>query len=221
MTIRLIGDVHGHFQRYKTIIKNGPPSIQVGDMGVGFRNWPHGEYSANPPYDLMVASDARFIRGNHDNPAVCSSHTQCIADGSVESGVMFVGGGYSIDRDRRIEGYSWWPDEELSHPELGDLVDAYKSNPPRVMITHECPADLGYVLALQGGFANSYKPSRTSQAFQSMWSSHAPELWVFGHYHTSFDQVGGGTRFVCLAELEYRDDLISANEMPTSFKKAA
>jgi hypothetical protein len=43
-----------------------------------------------------------------------------------------------------------------------------------------------------------------------MWSAHAPDLWIFGHYHASFDHVlhGGreaGTRFISLAELEYRD----------------
>lgn len=223
MTIRLIGDVHGKFSQYKTIIRNGPPSIQVGDMGVGFRHWPHGESQANPPYDLMVANDARFIRGNHDNPAVCGRHTQCISDGSIECGIMFVGGGLSIDRAYRTEGYSWWPDEELSIQELNDIVDLYMEAKPRAMITHDCPEDVALELARLAYGYNGDKlnfQSRTRQALQSMWSAHSPELWVFGHWHRSFDNVMNGTRFVCLAELEYRDDLISADEMPTALKLA-
>lgn len=227
MTIRLIGDVHGKFAQYKTIIKNGPSSIQVGDMGVGFRrtldgiNGNAGEFSANPPYDLMAARDARFIRGNHDNPAVCDSHTQCISDGSIECGVMFVGGAQSVDRSWRTEGYDWWPDEELSVAELNDMVDLYIEAKPRVMITHDCPEEVAEAMEAHSGRKKLDFKSRTRQAFQAMWSAHSPELWVYGHWHYSFDHVLRGTRFVCLAELEYRDDLISADEMPSSWKSAA
>lgn len=35
MLTRFIGDVHGKYPQYKLLIKDGPPSIQVGDMGVG------------------------------------------------------------------------------------------------------------------------------------------------------------------------------------------
>ena len=73
--IKFIGDVHGKYGRYETILKNSDlPTIQVGDMGVGFF---HRDYEgtlrpfANPPYDKMVAGNHRFIRGNHDNPYVC------------------------------------------------------------------------------------------------------------------------------------------------------
>jgi hypothetical protein len=47
--------------------------------------------------------------------------------------------------------------------------------------------------------------SQTRQAFQSMFKLRQPGLWIFGHWHASFDRVLDGTRFICLAELEYRD----------------
>lgn len=37
--MRFIGDVHGKFKSYKTLIKDIPMSIQVGDMGVGFKKY--------------------------------------------------------------------------------------------------------------------------------------------------------------------------------------
>lgn len=205
---RLIGDVHGKYGPYKQILKKSPyPTIQVGDMGGGFRKWPHGEPSTNPPYDSMEKGDHRFIRGNHDNPAWCSSHSQWIPDGNVESGVMFIGGGLSIDKVYRVEGFSWWPDEELSTEELNHLVDCYIETKPRAMITHECPEEIAAEMErlAQRGKLDPHFASRTRQAFQSMWSAHSPELWVFGHWHRSFDQILNGTRFVCLAELEYKD----------------
>lgn len=211
--MRLIGDVHGKYDRYKRIIKDGPPSIQVGDMGVGFRRTQGpraGEFTQNPPHACMVEHQARFIRGNHDNPAECYKHSQFITDGHVGNDVMFIGGAISIDKEFRQEGYSWWPNEELSITELNGLVDRYVHVKPRVMITHDCPNELGELLLSQyiaGGPMAKLK-SRTSQAFQSMWSAHSPELWVFGHYHHSFDHTLRGTRFVCLNELEHRDDLL-------------
>ena len=209
--MRLIGDVHGKFDRYKKIIKDCPASIQVGDMGVGFRRTqgPNaGELYTNPPHYAMVRGDHRFIRGNHDNPAECEKHSQWIMDGSIESGVMFIGGAVSIDKQYRIEGYSWWPEEELSITELNDLVDVYVRVKPRVMVTHDCPMEVGEEILRSAYNSRDKLQSRTCQALQAMWSAHSPELWCFGHWHVSFDHVLRGTRFVCLNELEYRDDLL-------------
>ena len=123
-------------------------------------------------------------------------------------GVMFVGGALSIDKQFRQEGFSWWPDEELSVGELMLLTDRYIGERPRAMITHECPEDIALFEMARLSGSTKLDPrfaSRTRQAFQSMWSAHSPELWVFGHWHRSFDQVCNGTRFICLAELEPLD----------------
>lgn len=61
-TIRFIGDVHGKYDRYKKIIQDAPGSIQLGDLGVGFRRigGPQaGDFYSNPPHYAMV-------RGNFD-----------------------------------------------------------------------------------------------------------------------------------------------------------
>jgi len=202
-----IGDVHGKYKRYKGILRSSSgPTIQMGDMGVGFRKFPHGEEGGNPPYYLMEPGGHRFIRGNHDNPGACRKHSQWIEDGHVEQGMMFIGGATSIDRAMRIEGYSWWPDEECSTEQLYALTDKFVETKPRVMVTHDCPQDVAVEL-----FGLHYKQdlepggTRTRQAFQSMWSAHSPKLWVFGHWHQSRDIEIRGTRFVCLEELEARD----------------
>lgn len=207
--IRFIGDVHGKYGRYKTILADSPyPTIQVGDMGVGFRRWPHGEPSANPPFDQMKAGDHRFIRGNHDNPDVCRRHPQCIADGTVQDDVMFVGGALSIDASMRYEDFSWWRDEELSYPELMAIIELFAVARPRIMVTHECPEliaemIIGRIPDLRGGRIKMDPrfASRTRVAFQNMFEMHQPEIWIFGHYHVWFDENINGTRFVCIPEL--------------------
>lgn len=129
--MRLIGDVHGKYRQYHRLIQSCDSSIQVGDMGVGFRYhgqraMAHGNPCANPSHQKMVRHNARFIRGNHDNPTVCRNHSQWIKDGTIETinnlKFMFICGATSIDVHHRIESYSWWPDEELSVPELHHIL---------------------------------------------------------------------------------------------------
>lgn len=210
--IRLIGDVHGKFRRYSTILDNSPyPTIQIGDMGVGFR-WTQGprtgELQGGPPYDKMVAGGHRFIRGNHDNPSYAARHTQYIADGTVEGNMMFVGGALSIDKQWRTEDYSWWPDEELSEDELLAMLAIYHRNHPEIMVTHDCPESIATMIVQTipcvGNGDTKLDPrfaSRTREAFDFMLGHHRPKLWIFGHWHVSFDYLHQGTRFICLPEL--------------------
>jgi predicted phosphodiesterase len=71
------------------------------------------------------------------------------------------------------------------------------------MVTHDCPETVADHLFGLTGKLNI--PSRTRQAFDSMWEAHKPEIWIFGHWHQSRDQNIMGTRFVCLAELEAKE----------------
>lgn len=199
--MKVIGDVHGKYKQYKNLIRQHSGTIQVGDLGLGFRRYPHGDWTQNPPYDEMVAAGATFIRGNHDNPSVCRNHTQWIPDGLVKNDVMFVGGALSIDWQYRIEGYSWWADEQLSQSEFNLVVDTYCVIKPRVMITHDCP--LSIIPLIHSHHFNDN--SRTQQALQMMFEAHQPDLWIHGHHHISMDHVVEGTRFVCLAELEMKE----------------
>lgn len=205
MFYRFIGDVHGKFRQYEKIISDAksPPSIQVGDLGIGFKRL-IGEvvhYSSNPSFDKMTLYNARFIRGNHDNPEVCQRHACYIPDGTIIKNMMFIGGAFSIDRSLRTEGLDWWADEELSIEKLNRLVDVYEKEKPEVMVTHECPESVSNLLVSKKWDISS----RTRQAFESMFYKHKPKLWIFGHWHVSFDYIMEGTRFICLDELEYKD----------------
>lgn len=209
---RLIGDVHGKYKQYKKIIAERPNTIQVGDMGVGFRHTQgprEGQFQQNPPHYAMCAGYHRFIRGNHDNPAECKKHSQWISDGHVEDDIMFVGGADSIDKQWRIKDYTYWEDEELSTEEFINIKKVYEFAKPRAMITHTAPTEAtSTLLARVMGEERIGTPTRSEDEFQQLLAIHRPELWVFGHWHHSFDWTIDGTRYVCLAELEYRDDLI-------------
>lgn len=211
--VRFIGDVHGKFGRYKTLLADSPyPTIQVGDMGLGFRNRATGAWSSNPPYDQMAAGGHLFIRGNHDSPGACARHSQWIKDGTVVDDMMFIGGALSIDKEYRTEGFSWWADEELPQQRLDALVHECAIVKPKIMVTHECPESIAEIIVgripdLRGGRIklDPRFASRTRVAFQEMFEAHQPKLWIFGHWHVPLDEAVAGTRFICLPELAFID----------------
>jgi predicted phosphodiesterase len=196
MKMTFIGDIHGKWDRYIDIIDTLDNSIQVGDFGVGFQN----EIPLNSFEEKMKKGNHRFIRGNHDNPAECYRHPQWIPDGSYDSenGIFYMGGALSIDRGRRIRDVNWWENEELSTYELGQCIDEYVATKPRIVVTHDCPE----TVALESFSWYYGEQTRTKQALQHMFEFHQPEIWIFGHWHSSLDYVKNGTRFICLNELE-------------------
>ena len=74
-TCRVIGDVHGNIAEYLAICSECDRSVQLGDMGLGFK----GVYL---PSDEVM--NHKFIRGNHDDPAACREHPYFIKDGNVQ-----------------------------------------------------------------------------------------------------------------------------------------
>jgi hypothetical protein len=212
---RIIGDIHGKIYDYRSYalvagvkdrqIVEPERSIQVGDFGIGFFSafWHENEIEwqkKNPQH--------RFIRGNHDDPEKCKSMPGYIEDGTVENGVMFVGGAWSIDKNWRTPGVDWWEGEELSYERLETMIDIYRDCKPRVMITHDCPTSVAYEMFLSKGLGlgdSTQIKTRTGEALQAMFEIHQPEFWVFGHWHNTSKQVINGTTFQCLGELDYID----------------
>lgn len=189
-----IGDIHGEWEYYLNLVKNitHTPTIQVGDFGIGFPGYP------DPP---VAAENHWFIRGNHDNPEVCRKHPRCLGDYGYRKDwdLFYVAGAESIDKNMRVEGVSWWRDEELDYTTLnGKVLSLYEETKPRIVVTHTCPIGLrGQVLPVwvnDGG----HGPSVTERALQAMFEIHQPDLWMFGHWHRHMDFPLFGTRFICL-----------------------
>ena len=184
-----IGDIHGEFARYKAIINQRPNSIQLGDMGVGFPDYDPSQF---PEFYYH-----RFIRGNHDNPEVCRKHPNYLGDyGFIpQHSIYYVSGAWSIDKNLRIPGLSWWEEEELSYKQFLDVIKQYKEVEPKIVISHDCPLSV-----MKSMFDLQPYPSRTGQAFNSMLEEHKPKFWVFAHHHVPAVRVKhiDGTTFVCL-----------------------
>lgn len=205
-----IGDVHGKTGQYQKIIRQkylDTPTIQLGDMGIGF-----------PETGLhKMADHHKWFRGNHDNPAKCRKTHNYMGDYGYDwqRDIFWLAGAFSIDREWRVAGVSWWPDEELSYNELSMAIDLYGQVQPKFVVSHEAPARAGRAMldTLMGPYFSAKAEccmSRTSEALQQMFQLHQPKEWVFGHYHVNRSFYVGDypTKFTCVAELaQYRLEL--------------
>ena len=205
-SIRFIGDVHGNWKKYKKIINECDTSIQVGDFGVGFVSKITEQVHSNPPYDSMKKGDHRFIRGNHDNPSVCKKHPFWIPDGTmVHDKIFCIGGAKSIDAHYRTEGYNWWVNEELSYKEFLIVCDVYEKLKPSIIVAHEMPESLTYIVCSKCNKTKYDDPSITRQFLDNMLEIHKPDLFIHGHWHVNHHTIHKGVEYIGLGELEHID----------------
>lgn len=194
----IVGDIHGKYDAYRKLLRRyrGQPSVQIGDFGIGFPG-------DGPLPDFP--EDARFLRGNHDNPAAAYGSRHYLGDfGAVRIdgySVFYLSGARSSDRDLRVEGKDWWPGEELTLDDLDEAVRLYEATKPEIMLSHDGP-DVATSEIMRTKLVHKGRlPSRTAQALNAMYDAHPPERWIFGHWHTRWRLKIGRTDFRCLPEL--------------------
>ena len=77
-----------------------------------------------------------------------------------------------------------WLEKALSLPVAG----------PTVVVTHTAPSSRSIATRYEGSVLNGAFVNDLDYLFEFDW---APDLWVHGHVHQSFDYRFGGTRVVC------------------------
>ncbi|MFD6817728.1 metallophosphoesterase [Microbacterium sp. NPDC060132] len=102
--------------------------------------------------------------------------------------VLSLGGAASVDRDSRIEGLTWWPDEAITDEHVAEAI---AGGPADLMLTHEGPAGTPVLPVRELLRTNPHhfpeaalKASSTSRARVSeVWDAVRPELLAHGHMH--------------------------------------
>lgn len=100
-----------------------------------------------------------------------------------------VGGAFSIDKEGRTPGYSWFPEETPTQDEIDLAVNA---GPADILITHDFP-DLGYQLPSAYEVSESFE--RSSRAVREQLAEVVkaidPALVVHGHWHWRYTKKVG------------------------------
>ena len=185
MRVKLLGDIHGRVEVAKDAIGD-IPVIQVGDFGLK-----HAWYQTLH----MTKKQLMVVGGNHDDYDYYEISPVALGDFGLIPGcknTFYIRGGVSIDRAMRIEGESWWPQEELNYSRTNDMLDIYEKLKPEVVISHEGPLSATY--SMFGRFMSNW----TAKALQEALKIHRPKRWYFGHHHISMSKQLSETEFRCL-----------------------
>lgn len=212
--IRIISDTHGKNKEYYKLLKDCNYSIQLGDCGFD-----------NSFLAKIDANKHRLILGNHNNFDDIENWPHFIPHGAGpwnHGGLDFfyVSGAFSIDWKLRKMKYftgewpvTWWEEEQLTVPELEIACTIYERTKPDTVITHDCPRSIANLIGdpaflKDWGYDPNTFNTRTSEALECMFEAHQPKLWIFGHYHKTFNKVVNGTRFICKPELGFTDLIV-------------
>ena len=212
--IIITGDIHNDFGKLNALISRKRPELVLccGDFGywepLASKN-KHGLRSV----DTIKANDTKVLwcDGNHEHfwglkerksDEVAKNvfymprgSTFTLPDGRV---IMFMGGGYSIDKMYRTEGRDWFPEETISHKDMQNLPDVKVD----IFITHTCSTDILLTMLKYNDMKNN-DPSNL--ALTDLWEKYMPTLWYFGHWHVhKKGAIGNGhTKWECLADTRY------------------
>ena len=149
--IAVCGDFHAEFGKVNQFINSMPlisTILQCGDFGY----WPRF-YNFNQGNKKLIKNKnvkIYWCDGNHEDfdsikkienneilPNIFYMKRGSIL--TLEDGrkVLFIGGAYSIDKDARIPGDTWFPEEEITQKDIYDLPDEKID----IVISHTAPTE--------------------------------------------------------------------------------
>ena len=112
------------------------------------------------------------------------------------------GGGFSIDKVRRVEGVSWWKEEIPSFMESKRGLDELETHDNKVdyMITHTAPLSVFHTMCSFADFKCKVNNGDRSlmEYLDHVASTVEFKQWFFGHYH--IDVVMEEGKYRCLYE---------------------
>ena len=216
MAVYITGDIHGELgigrlssQNWtlgKTLTRNDYLVI-LGDFGLIWdlveskreKYWL--DWLENKPWTTL------FIDGNHENFDLLYEYpvkewnggkVHCIRHNllhlmrgeiyNIEGKKLFaMGGGYSLDKDWREPGESWWPQEMPSDEEYRNAQENLKKADYKVdyIITHTAPQTSIATLVLRGFCikGNVLEEQPLTGFLEWVAEQVSYERWYFGHFH--------------------------------------
>lgn len=209
-----VGDLHGDFPALNQLISQKKPSVVLacGDFGY----WPCMDGK-----DLMQDGSSWSLKlikpqgakiywcdGNHEEHSSLETWQQEGKPHAIQKdvffmprgstlelpdgrNVMFFGGAYSIDKDQRIPGFDWFPEEI---PTAGQVKRALEhEGQVDIFISHTCP--MGFIIPDDRGKAQD----KTRFDLSLLMQHHKPSRWFFGHWHVDAQGTCGTTQWQALA----------------------
>lgn len=210
------GDIHAN--QYKWVeqihpaLSSGDILIVNGDFGIGF--WNGRYWSEETFFDWISEQEytVLFVDGNHENFNKLNGYPVELWNGgkvhkirhnlihlmrgevyNIDGIVVLVfGGGYSMDKYRRQENVSWWPQEMPSEVEYKNAEKNLRKANYQVdyIITHTAPSDsLYYLSSIQSlGIKKDVIEELPLNIFlDDIQRRVTYKHWYFGHFHVDVE----------------------------------
>lgn len=208
----ITGDTHGNqykwVEQIEPVLSPGDTVIVCGDFGIGF--WNGRYWSEETFFDFISQQEytVLFVDGNHENFNKLESYPVELWNGGrvhklrhnlihlmrgevyqIEDMTLFTfGGGYSIDKERRQENVSWWPQEMPVKEEYDNAWENLKRVNHQVdfIITHTAPSESVYYLStnprlhIKRDVVNELPLNAFLDEVQRKVTY---RHWYFGHFH--------------------------------------
>lgn len=187
----VFGEMHGQMEYFYPKIrqryKHFDELIIAGEEGFGFPGdidrimHDYGKSITSRPY-------IRFIRGNHSDVDKCREFNyeglSFIEDGTIDDGILFVGGAESIDKALRIPGLTWWETEELSIPEFDAILNKVENNKEQIhtVISHDVPREVQHLVLPQHKEIIKTRTDAYLEEIRQILNGYVKN-WYFAHYH--------------------------------------
>ena len=204
----ITGDTHGNFDRIlkwtetTNLNKDKDFLFILGDFGYIWDNKRTSFEKDNLDFISCLPFTTLFIDGNHENHGRLNSMRVVNFSGGkahkvydsiyhlmrgqvyniCNKSIFTFGGASSIDKHLRIEGVSWWKEEEFNYIEANTAYENLnKVNwEADYVLTHSAPLSIRDKL-FEGN--NLYKPSSTERILEAILRNIKFKRWYFGHYH--------------------------------------
>ena len=210
--IYLTGDTHGRFERIGIFCDKMQTSrddilIILGDAGINFHAGTldilRKEYLAKLPITLLC------VHGNHERcPESLPYYNEQEWHGGkvyvearypnilfAEDGEVYdldgrkaiaIGGAYSIDKAWRVEGQSWWADEQPSIEIKNRVEHALEQRDWQIdiVLSHTTPLKYEPIEVFLPGIDQSKVDKSTEEWLDSIEKRLVYGKWYCGHYHT-------------------------------------
>lgn len=177
MKVHILSDIHGNMDILNNAIQKTDQDliIQIGDFG----------FADNIAELNFISPDKlKIVGGNHDEYPELIKYPHYLGDWGIIPGfdlkVGFLRGAYSVDKEYRVPGFSWWSEEELTMPELWYFLDWYEKEKPDIMLSH-CSTITGLHTCITPFFGYS----RTETILEEAFKIHSPKIHIHGHLHVS------------------------------------
>lgn len=176
-----VGDIHGdtkaliRLTKYAMRLQKIERVIQVGDFSID-----PADYELHWPFDIPLW----FIAGNHDHYHALSQgvnlapNVRYIKRGEIVDGILFVGGAYSVDKDLRVPGVDWFPEEQMSYEEW--LVMLSTKTVIKIMVCHDTVSSVYHRFGLEDV---NWTKNTHSVGLDMIFNQVKPFLYIHGHHH--------------------------------------